>query len=238
MIVSSETGVMYGWADTEGQYPMECMKVKFGTNNEKWETLGFGAVENFKYVRGYEYSLVVQRTTLANPPADGSCYTYRLIKIQNSKCVVIYPNESGITSESELEYEIDSPAKFYDIWNNEITVDNEGTLGHNQQDGTTNWLSFDKAEVYLQYVLHNTDARWSKNKYMPTKAYVISPFSSTLRRVEINHNSMMFKSVVTDEEYQKIKSSINAGESVSYSLILVNAWQKAIQKLEFKIKKI
>jgi hypothetical protein len=237
MTVSSETGVTFDWSDSEGKYPMECMKVKSGASTNDWETLNFGEIENFEYEKGYEYVLRVQRTTLANPPADGSMYTYKLIKIISSKCIVEYPKDSAIDNESEIEYEEGCPDHFYDIWNNVITVDNDGNLSHNKQEGNSKWLSYEKAVIYTEYVLPRTDARWSKIKFMPTKAYIVSPFSNKIKCVTMSNCDIWFKEVVPAEDFQKIKSDVKAGESVSYYLILTNAWQKAIQKIELKIKR-
>lgn len=58
----------------------EGMSVKVGSS-PKYNFMGLSSIEGFTYERGYEYKLKIQRTTLANPPADGSSYTYKLIKI-------------------------------------------------------------------------------------------------------------------------------------------------------------
>ena len=54
----------------------------------------FDAIENFQYEKGVEYELSVLRTTLSNPPADGSAYTYRLEHIISHK--VLSANMDGI----------------------------------------------------------------------------------------------------------------------------------------------
>ncbi|GHV13412.1 hypothetical protein FACS1894169_00440 [Bacteroidia bacterium] len=43
------------------------------------------AIEGFEYTKGFEYVLRLKRTTIDNPPADGSCYSYSLIKILSQK---------------------------------------------------------------------------------------------------------------------------------------------------------
>lgn len=58
----------------------EGMSVKVGSS-PKYSFMGLSSIEGFAYERGYEYKLKIQRTTLANPPADGSLYTYKLIKV-------------------------------------------------------------------------------------------------------------------------------------------------------------
>ncbi len=59
---------------------IEGMSVKVGSN-PKYNFMGLSSIDGFSYERGYEYKLKIQRTTLANPPADGSSYTYKLIKV-------------------------------------------------------------------------------------------------------------------------------------------------------------
>lgn len=49
----------------------------------EYSHLAFGGIQGFDYVRGHEYELEVRKTTLANPPADGSNIAYELLKIIN-----------------------------------------------------------------------------------------------------------------------------------------------------------
>ena len=86
--VSSETGITYYWGDYKKEYPIECMLVKLPDDPDRWQTMMFGEIEGFTYELGHEYYLSVRRTTLANPPADASCYTYSLVKILSDKLVV------------------------------------------------------------------------------------------------------------------------------------------------------
>lgn len=71
------SGVMLSNAIIEG------MSVKLGTN-EDYSFFGFNTIDGFTYEGGFEYSVQLQRTTFTNPPADTSCHTYKLIRI-NSK---------------------------------------------------------------------------------------------------------------------------------------------------------
>lgn len=57
-----------------------CLLVK-EKENADWTKLFPGEIEGFTYEEGYAYKLSVQKTTLANPPADGSLYKYKLLKI-------------------------------------------------------------------------------------------------------------------------------------------------------------
>lgn len=77
MYVSAETGTYQPWgSDTS----FECMLVK-EENESEYHPLPYGGIEGFDYVKGHEYELKVQKTTLANPPADASDIVYRLIEI-------------------------------------------------------------------------------------------------------------------------------------------------------------
>lgn len=59
-------------------YPIEGMWVKVG--NADFEYMDFNEIAGFNYERGYVYKLQIERTTLGNPPADASGYTYKLVK--------------------------------------------------------------------------------------------------------------------------------------------------------------
>lgn len=60
--------------------PTECMLVKEEGELE-YSHLAFGSINGVDYVHGHEYELEVRKTTLANPPADGSNTAYTLLKI-------------------------------------------------------------------------------------------------------------------------------------------------------------
>ncbi len=62
-----------------GSDPIEGMLVRSGDSPD-YHFLAFGAVGGFTPRRGYAYELWVERITLAEPPADGSLYRYRLIR--------------------------------------------------------------------------------------------------------------------------------------------------------------
>lgn len=58
----------------------EGIKIK-ESENDDWQVLPLNGIEGFAYEAGYEYKLLVLKTTLANPPMDASSVTYRLIEI-------------------------------------------------------------------------------------------------------------------------------------------------------------
>lgn len=86
MYVSSETGIMYDLFDSEGEFPIECMLVK-EQREDKYRPLAFSGIQGFEYEKGYEYDLRVNKTTLENPPADGSIYKYQLVRIVEKRQV-------------------------------------------------------------------------------------------------------------------------------------------------------
>lgn len=92
MYVSSETGIMYDLFDSEGEFPIECMLVK-EQGEDEYRPLAFCGIQGFEYEKGYEYDLHVNKTTLANPPADGSIYKYQLVRVVEKRQVG-NPNEA------------------------------------------------------------------------------------------------------------------------------------------------
>ena len=66
-------------ADCTGVAPMKCLMIKNST--EKDWTYFYDHIDGFNYEAGYEYELLVQKSTIENPAADASSEKYRLIKI-------------------------------------------------------------------------------------------------------------------------------------------------------------
>lgn len=63
-----------------------------------------GSIKNFDYVHGHAYELEVRKTTLANPPADGSNTTYTLLKvISDTPPVTPKPDELPEEAKFKLE---------------------------------------------------------------------------------------------------------------------------------------
>ncbi len=108
MWVSAETYTKYQWGDDNEKHPIECMQVKCSPDG-KWETMIFGTIEGFEYEKGVEYELSVRRTTLFNPPADSSLYTYRLERIISHR--IITANTYGLDNCIEIPAE----GKVFDI---------------------------------------------------------------------------------------------------------------------------
>lgn len=97
MKVSSEIGTYQPWGS---DHFIDCMLVKEEGKNE-YEALDFLGIAGFDYSKGYEYTLLVKKTTLLNPPADASNIAYELVEVL-SKVRVAY----------EYTIEVDGPNPF------------------------------------------------------------------------------------------------------------------------------
>ena len=62
-----------------GEAASRCMLVRDSATTE-WRKF-YGSISGFEYVEGFRYRIRVERTRVANPPADGSSYRYRLIEL-------------------------------------------------------------------------------------------------------------------------------------------------------------
>lgn len=67
-------------------YPIEGMRVKVGSNVD-YQFMTFNEIEGFTFEPGYAYELQVEQTTLGNPPADASRYTYKLLDERSKQSV-------------------------------------------------------------------------------------------------------------------------------------------------------
>lgn len=85
IIVDSETQEYINWgSDT----PVEGLKIK-ESEGADWTVMPLNCIEGFEYEMGNEYRLLVLKTTLANPPLDGSNVAYKLINIVDKNQVFI-----------------------------------------------------------------------------------------------------------------------------------------------------
>ena len=63
--------------------PGECLLVK-EQPEDAWRPL-YESIEGFAYEPGYAYVVQVERREIANPPADGYPYAYRLLRVVEKK---------------------------------------------------------------------------------------------------------------------------------------------------------
>jgi hypothetical protein len=62
-----------------GEAPQRCLRVR-RTPDAPWTNF-YGTIQGFTHEEGYLYRLEVDRQRVARPPADGSAYRYRLLRI-------------------------------------------------------------------------------------------------------------------------------------------------------------
>ena len=241
MQVSSETGIMYAWSDDKMEHPIECMLVESEDFPGETLQLGFNEIEGFTYERGHEYYLSVKRTILANPPADASDRTYSLVKILADRLVEDpeLPTDKEIKTEADIEYYDLCPFGKYAV-GSAIVVDDEGKIDSKvEYDKDSPLPSYDKARIWVVNILDHKNPNWVKFHSVPyqaTYSYVLSPFTDKIRMVRNESHGPMFKNVVPEDEFARIRS-MNSGEKVSYALILANVHKKGLQKVEFTIIK-
>ncbi len=241
MQVLSETGIMYDLFDDKLEHPIECMLVESEDFPGETLQLPFNEIEGFTYERGHEYYLSVKRTILANPPADASDRTYSLVKIIADRFVEEpeLPFDKEITTEADIEYYDLCPFEKYGV-GSAIVVDDEGKIDSKlEYDKVSPLPSYDKARIWMVNILDHKEPNWVKFHSVPyqaTYSYVLSPFTDKIRLVRNETSGPMFKNVVPEDEFTRIRS-MNSGEKVSYALILANVHKKGLQKVEFIIIK-
>jgi hypothetical protein len=71
------------YQDCVGVGPRKCLRVK-ENDASNWQ-LFYDTIEGFTYEPGYSYTIQVSRETIADPPADGSSYRYKLIQVVNQQ---------------------------------------------------------------------------------------------------------------------------------------------------------
>lgn len=79
LYVDSQKVSCYTWVETE------CLRVR-ENSSESWQNFS-NEIEGFAWEAGYLYRIRVERTTIANPPADGSSARYRLLQILSKTAV-------------------------------------------------------------------------------------------------------------------------------------------------------
>lgn len=92
----------------------DCMLVK-EKGDDTWNTWALEGIKGFNYEKGYDYELLVTKTTYANPTADGGAYGYSLIQIVSKTAIVhtkiakqaslqqTYPTVSAIISDPTVK---------------------------------------------------------------------------------------------------------------------------------------
>lgn len=84
--------------DCVGVGPQKCLHIKFGAD-EEWQ-LFYDSIEGFTYEPGFEYELLVNKTEVENPPADGSSIRYTFIEEVNKTAMRIDPEANQPTADA------------------------------------------------------------------------------------------------------------------------------------------
>jgi heat shock protein HslJ len=95
-----ETMTLYVGPNLEpcvGVAPQTCMLVKENPDDEY--SLFYGQIEGFEFEPGFEYELSVERTTIPNPPADASAFSWKLVEVVSKVAVEPIAALEGVTWE-------------------------------------------------------------------------------------------------------------------------------------------
>lgn len=81
--------VNYFTSTCQGLITQECMLIQEGEilGTKDWNFF-YSGIEGFEYEAGFVYNLEIIKTTIENPPADGSSIKYELIRIISKEVVV------------------------------------------------------------------------------------------------------------------------------------------------------
>ena len=238
MEVSSETGITYHWGDDQGEHPIECMLVKLPDNPGAWQPMMFGEIDGFVYERGHEYYLSVKQTTLANPPADASCYTYSLIKVLSDRLVTEpeVPADKNVTSIEDIEYQELCPFDKYAI-ESLYYIDGDGKIAYSDGRQAPDYKD---ARLYIEEVLPKDSPDWitfHHVSYQATYTYVSSPLSNKIRLIRNESSGPMFKNVVPEDEFNYIVENLKENDELQYTIVLANVYKLGLQKLSFTIRR-
>lgn len=243
MSVSEEPGVMYDLFDSEGKYPMVCMRVMDEDFPGEWRNLSMSAIEGFDYEPGHMYTLKVRRTILANPPADASAYTYRLLAILEDR---IWPEESEedhkiiVNKEEDIPYEEKCPYHIYNLYKDAFVIDGNGKMHYaNYKEGSA-VFDLSIAAVRLEFAIEKSSPdflEFNRIDKMAYTAYVLSPLTDKIEKVYLTDGSLYLKDVISQELYDEISSEYESGKTLEYGLVLANIRGYGLQKVHFTIGK-
>ena len=243
MSVSEEPGVMYDLFDSEGKYPMVCMRVMDEDFPGEWRNLPMSAIEGFDYEPGHMYTLKVRRTILANPPADASAYTYRLLAILEDR---IWPEESKedhkiiVNKEEDIPYADKCPFHIYDLYKDAFVIDGNGMMHYAGYKEGSAVFDLSIAAVRLEFAIEKSSPdflEFNRIDKMAYTAYVLSPLTDKIEKVYLTDGSLYLKDVISQELYDEISSEYESGKTLEYGLVLANIRGYGLQKVHFTIGK-
>ena len=80
LYVDAELGEYRPWGHPEDAEPLDGLKIK-ERKDADWDIIPMNGIEGFTHSLGWEFCLEVEKTHLANPPADASNVKYKLIRV-------------------------------------------------------------------------------------------------------------------------------------------------------------
>lgn len=145
--------------------------------------------------------------------------------------------DKEINTEDDIEYYELCPIDKYSIAKT-FTIGDDNTIY--SRDNQTIGMSYDACRIWLEVIMDKADPDFNlfnSVPYMAIYSYVISPLSDEIRLVRNDSHGPMFKNVISQDEFDYICSNLDQGKELNYSLILANIEKKALQKLNFTIRK-
>lgn len=228
MYVSDETGMYMPWGATDY---VECLLVK-EEGQADYENLDMLAISGFSYEKGYAYTLLVKKTTLANPPADGGSVKYELEEILEKTGSPIPEKQYTV---DDIEWYKDCPYDIYKIYPRSGTEEVELYAGIKTQ----------YHSVWLEKILSADDKYYNERMYSATSALVADSVSEdaackvpNLRLVEVNRMALGIDDILTPAELSYMCDEAPIGERMTFGIYLLNAERKALQKLDVTFVKV
>lgn len=145
--------------------------------------------------------------------------------------------DKEINTEDDIEYYELCPIDKYSIENSFI-IGEDNTIF--SRDNQTIGISYDACRIWLEVTMDKADPDFilfNSVPYMAIYSYVISPLNDKIRLVRNDSHGPMFKEVIPQDEFDYICNDLPAGDELHYSLILANIEKKALQKLNFTVKR-
>ncbi|MDE5628457.1 MAG: DUF4377 domain-containing protein [Muribaculaceae bacterium] len=243
MSVSEEPGVMYDIFDDEGKYPIPCMRVMDEDFPGVWRNLSMTAIEGFNYEPGHMYTLKVRRTILANPPADASSYTYRLLEILEDRIWPEEPKEDNkiiVNKEEDIPYEDRCPYHIYNIYKDSFVISADGKLHYADYKEGDITLDMSFAAIRLEFAIDKSSPdflEFNRIGKMASYAYVLSPVTDKIEKVALTRGTLYLKDIISQELYDEIVAEYESGRTLEYGLVLANVRGYGLQKVHFTIRK-
>ncbi len=243
MSVSEEPGIMYDLFDDEGKYPIACLRVMDEDFPGEWRNLSMSAIEGFNYEPGHMYTLKVRRTILANPPADASSYTYRLLAVLEDRIWPEEPKDDNkiiVNREEDIPYEDRCPYHIYDLYKDAFVIDSNGKMHYaGYKDGDI-ILDMSFAAIQLEFVIEKSSPdflEFNRVGKMAYYAYVLSPLTDKIEKVWLTRGTLYLKDIISQDLYNKIATQYESGKTLEYGLVLANIHGYGLQKVKFTIGK-